>query len=456
MQPPGVLQIVFAVHCGAGHTNSSFSLARQLRDRGHRVVYLGLAAARPLVVQNGFEFVPFAEDIVPETAYQPTAGPGLSWWRRRLAEERLFASFLERCSNGELDRLLLSCHPDLVICDSLVWYIGLRSQYLGIPTLGLSVFLASPPNSHVPPVLYPRVPRDSWWSRMQVRADWWGMRWRFFFTKSLVPRLWSAYRFPTRMHHLTGEFKRLARRSGLACKEGHTYWAGIVGPHLMLPEIVMCPRAFDFGGAGVAGQRYLGGMVDAGRLEDSSLLEGLDPEKPLVYCSLGSDAHFYPHSEHFFRTVCAAAELRRDWQWVLSAGSKGAAGRHRGTSANLCVVSWTPQLALLRRAAVMVTHCGLNSILECIHFGVPMVAVPGLRDQPGNMARAVHHGIAVAAKMKELTAEQLVALIDGAMHSEDLRQALSRMKGAVEEENGLAAAIELLESSGARKSGQSA
>ena len=32
------------------------------------------------------------------------------------------------------------------------------------------------------------------------------------------------------------------------------------------------------------------------------------------------------------------------------------------------------------------------SIMECIHFQVPMVIIPGLRDQPGNMARAVHHG----------------------------------------------------------------
>ena len=451
MQPSGVLQIVFAVHCGAGHTNGSFSLARQLRSRGHRVVYLGLAAARPLVVQNGFEFVAFAEDLVPETAYQPMATPRASWWRRRLAEERGFAAFLERCSNGELDESLLSCRPDLVLCDSLIWYVGLRSLFLGIPTVGLSTFLSGPPNSRIPPVVCPRVPRDSWWGHLQVRADWWAMRWRLFFTKRLVPRLLSEYRFPTRMQHLTGEFKRLARRSGFACDKGRTYWVGIVGPHLMLPEIVLCPRAFDFGGAGMAGRRYLGGMVDAGRPEDGSLLARLDPEKPLVYCSLGSDAHFYPHSEHFFGTVCAAAGLRRDWQWVLSVGSEGAAGRHRGTSENLRVVRWAPQLALLRRAAVMVTHCGLNSILECVHFGVPMVAVPGLRDQPGNMARAVHHGIAVTAKMKDLTPEQLVARIDVAMHSEELRQALSRMKCAIEEENGLPAAIELLENSGARE-----
>jgi len=449
MQSPDALQIVIAIYHGAGHINSSFSLARRLRDRGHRVVYLGLAATRKLVVQNGFEFVAFAEDIVPEAANRPRTAQGLSSWRQRLSDERIFASFLARCSNGELDQILLSCRPDLVICDSLIWYIGLRSLFLGIPTIGLSTFLCSPPNPRVPPVLYPRIPRDSWWGRMQVRADWWGMRCRFFFTKSLVPRLWNEYRFPTRMHHLTGEFKRLARRSGLACEEGHTYWAGFAGPHLRLPEVVLCPRTFDFREAGVAGRRYLGGMVDAERPEDGSLLARLDPEKPLVYCSLGSDAHFYPHSEHFFRTVCTAAGLRRDWQWVLSVGSEGAAGRHRGTSDNLHVVSWAPQLALLCRAEVMVTHCGLNSVLECIHFGVPIVAVPGLRDQPGNMARAVHHGIALAAKMKELTAEQLAALIDRAMHSEELRQALSRVKCAIEEENGLPAAIELVESSGA-------
>ena len=43
----------------------------------------------------------------------------------------------------------------------------------------------------------------------------------------------------------------------------------------------------------------------------------------------------------------------------------------------------------------MVTHGGMNSIVECIYRQVPMLAYPLNRcwDQPGNAARIVFHGL---------------------------------------------------------------
>ncbi|CAL9059499.1 unnamed protein product [Musa banksii] len=54
------------------------------------------------------------------------------------------------------------------------------------------------------------------------------------------------------------------------------------------------------------------------------------------------------------------------------------------------VVSWAPQLDVLRHAAVgaFVTHCGWNSVLEAMTAGVPMVCHPFFGDQRMN-ARSV-------------------------------------------------------------------
>ena len=49
----------------AGHYTGTFRLARSLRDRGHRIVYLGIADFEPLVKSQGFAFVPFAADLLP-------------------------------------------------------------------------------------------------------------------------------------------------------------------------------------------------------------------------------------------------------------------------------------------------------------------------------------------------------------------------------------------------------
>jgi zeaxanthin glucosyltransferase len=449
------LNIVLAMHCEEGHCNGSFGLAKHLRDRGHRVIYLGLMDASKLVIKQGFEFVPFAEGILPEgelrkSTESPTgATPNpLRWWQRRLANERLFAEFLRTFSNGHLDERLLSCEPDLLLCDTCVWYVAVRAVFLGIPTINIATSLADHPNPYIPPIISSRIPHFSWLGRMRVRADWLWLRCRFVFTKRLASILLGRFRSPSRMHHLINEFLRLARRSGIACKENRSYWFSEIGPRMVLPEIVLPPYSFDFPRPHGVKRRHLGDFVDLSRKEDATLLEELDPEKPLVYCSLGSAPQYYPHSSHFFRTMVAASRQRKDWQWVLSVGTQQEVDRLGNPGSNLRVVKWAPQLSLLQRAAVMVTHGGMNSIMECIHFTVPMVIVPGARDQPGNMARAVHHGIAVTARMKDITPGQLAGLIESAMHNADLRQALSRMKDRIAAETGMEVAVELIEATG--------
>jgi zeaxanthin glucosyltransferase len=442
------LNIVLAMHCEEGHSNSSFGLAKRLRDRGHRVIYLGLMDASKLVLAQGFEFVPFAEDILPEGALRESAADRRHWWQRRLDNERLFAEFLRRFSNGHLDQRLLSSEPDLLLCDTCVWYVAMRAMFLGIPTVNIATSLAGHPNPYTPPIVYSRIPEPSWLGRMQVRADWLWMRCQFVFTKRLASILLGRFRSPSRMHHLMDEFLKLARRSGIACKENRGYWFSEIGPRMVLPEIVLPPSSFDFPHTPGIGRRYLGDFVDLSRKEDATVLEELDPQKPLLYCSLGSAARYYPHSRHFFRTVVAASGLRKDWQWVLSVGNQQDVDGLGKSGSNLVLVKWAPQLSMLERAAVMVTHGGMNSIMECIHFTVPMVIVPGSRDQPGNMARAVHHGIAVTARMQDITPGQLVKLIENAMYNADIRQALSRMKDRIAAETGMQAAVELIEAAG--------
>ena len=446
------LNIVFAMHCEEGHCNASFGLARLLRERGHRVIYLGLMEARRFVIAQGFEFVPFADDILPEAALGESSAPAANSalspfrrWQRRLASERLFAEFLRRLSNGHLDQRILSCRPDVLLCDTCVWYVALRAMFLGIPTVNVAPHFVGHLNSHNPPFVCSRIPRLSWWSRIQIRADWLWLRCQFVFTKRLASILFGRFRSPTRMHHLTDEFLRLAKRSGIPCKENRTYWLGEIGPRLILPEIVLPPMSFDFPHPPGTERPHLGDFVDFRRKEDATLLEELDLRKPLVYCSVPRP---YPHSAHFLEAVVVASRQRQDWQWVLSVGTQQEVNQLGEPASNRLVVKWAPQLAMLQRAAVMVTHGGLNSIMECIYFGVPMVIVPGLRDQPGNMARAVHHGIALKARMKDVTAGQLVELIENAMHNPHLRQALSRMKSRIAAETGMEAALELIESAG--------
>ena len=51
-------------------------------------------------------------------------------------------------------------------------------------------------------------------------------------------------------------------------------------------------------------------------------------------------------------------------------------------ASNIVLVKSSPQIAVLKRACLFITHSGMNSTSESIHFGVPMVCVPIGADQP--------------------------------------------------------------------------
>ena len=72
------------------------------------------------------------------------------------------------------------------------------------------------------------------------------------------------------------------------------------------------------------------------------------------------------------------------------------------------IVKKAPQLELLRKASLMLNGGGLNSIKECLYFGVPMLVFPCTNDQPGNAARVRHHRLGyVGSPDKVRTAEIL-------------------------------------------------
>jgi zeaxanthin glucosyltransferase len=74
---------------------------------------------------------------------------------------------------------------------------------------------------------------------------------------------------------------------------------------------------------------------------------------------------------------------------------------------NPIVVRYAPQLALLSRAALTIFHGGLNTALESLVHGVPMIAIPITFDQPGVGARLVCTGAGKMIPIRDLTAERL-------------------------------------------------
>lgn len=186
----------------------------------------------------------------------------------------------------------------------------------------------------------------------------------------------------------------------------------IYEPLKELPELILCPQEFDFPGTERrANCYYVEASIDLERRDPPFPWDKVDERKPLVYCSLGSQSHLMGDSGTFFRTLIDAAAAEPRWQLVLSVGSDLKAEDFPAPP-NVLVVNTAPQLEILKRASVMLSHGGFNSIKESVFFGVPMVLFPMIRDHPAIAARVLYHGLGLRGNFRRVSAEQFRMLLD--------------------------------------------
>lgn len=128
-----------------------------------------------------------------------------------------------------------------------------------------------------------------------------------------------------------------------------------------------------------------------------------------------------------------------DWLVVLATGAVpvGALGRLPG---NVFASRSIPQADLVRRADVLVTHGGMNSVLEAASAGVPMLLAPRSREQSRTAARLIALGVAAPAGGAHEVRERVERLVGTARVAADVR----RLRELVSSAPGAAAAAEQL------------
>ena len=148
-----------------------------------------------------------------------------------------------------------------------------------------------------------------------------------------------------------------------------------------------------------------------------------------------------------FRTIVAALAKHKDLQLVLSVGDRVDPEQIGPAPNNAIVVRRAPQLELLKRTSVCVTHAGLNTVLESLAQGVPQVAIPVTLDQPGVAARIADKQTGVVTSLAKLTAEHLSTLLNEVLRNPTYRANARKQQKAIATANGLSVAADLIEES---------
>src|SRR3982075_960700 len=232
--------------------------------------------------------------------------------------------------------------------------------------------------------------------------------------------------------------KAYARGAGLKID-----WEDLGSTLSPLASITQTPREFDFESSHWPPQfHHTGPFHDgAGRMEVDFPWERLTGE-PLIYASMGT---LMNGLADVFRTITAATGKRKGLQLVLSVGDQLDPEQIGSLPSNTILVRRAPQLELLKRASVCITHAGLNTALEALAQGVPQVAVPVSLDQPGVATRIAEKRTGLFVPLKELTASRLSLLLDQVLNDSTYRDSAGYFQKVIAETNGLSKAADLLE-----------
>jgi zeaxanthin glucosyltransferase len=383
--------------------NGSMKLAKALKGRGHRVCFLGIPDCREQVHSNGLEFIPIFEKwFPPGSLFEAEVRLSrLSGLRRLIAQFQHTRHYLSlvgsllRKDNKEFYDIIRSLRPDLFLIgagDIFPSFVAIMAYQTGTPSIYLTLDVDALPHNKErrrrgagqrPVALQARGVRKKISEILGLRPDWEG----------ITERLALAYGVPPEKLDLNPHFP---------CP-------------MKLPHLVLTPKEFDLPQSEKRGDCYFAeASIDLSRKEVPFPWEKLTDEKPLVFCSLGT---MHPlgkqKTREFFQILIDAFAIKEKYQAVLSIGRYHSADEFTAVPPNVIIVNHAPQLALLRKTAMMITSAGGSTSKECILFGVPMIVFPfSNHSQMAVAARISYHKLGLISDFKKASVGQMISLID--------------------------------------------
>jgi MGT family glycosyltransferase len=414
----------FAILCpeDTSHVLTNGAVGKELVERGHRVTVVAPEGAAPVAERLGLAVhvidgygIPYRTNLPLWLLFRPAGAQGFVEERNWL---RWYAEMVLRLVPPALAELAV----DGVLIDQTITAGGTAAERAGVPFVTLCTAVPWNEEVSVPPLFTEWAYGGDRWSQWRNRAGYAGWHWFIRPILDLINRYrkqWRLARLPAIEH----TFSSLAQVSQL-CAEFDF-------PRCRLPDVF----------------HYVGSLTTNRRLRSEPPFpwERLDG-RPLIFASLGSIA--YDENVPMFRKILAAC-AGMEVQLVLGLGALDEADPVRGKlgeiPANALVGDFRPQPALWDRAALLVTHAGVNSVLEALSCGVPMVALPRGTDQPAMAARIAHAGVGLLGSFRRTTAWQLRELIERVLADEAFRQRAQAMQKALASTGGARQAAEIAE-----------
>jgi zeaxanthin glucosyltransferase len=410
----------FGMICPAtrGHLNPMTALGWELQQRGHQVTVFGILDAQSAAHSAGLGFRAIGEANFPPSAMskifdQQGQLSGLTAVRYTVSWLKgITATFLQ-----EAPAAIQEAGIEALLIDQISPEGGTIANFLDLPYISVANALMSYRDMTIPPANTPWHYSPAPWARLRNVL---GYKLLDRVVQPVI-KIITDYR---REWQLPPYIHRNDLYSSLALISQQA--AAFEFPRQNLPEHI----------------HFVGPMSNPKIRRSIDFPFEQLTDKPLIYASLGT---LQNRLQSVFQNIAQACE-GLDAQLVISLGSGIAAESLPKFPGSPIVVNDAPQLELLKKANLVITHAGLNTTLESLSQGVPMVAIPISLDQPGVAARIDWTGTGQVVPLSRLSVPKLREAIAQVLTQASYKANAAKLQQAIQEAGGVSRAVDLIES----------
>lgn len=398
---------------GPSHVMAMMSLGGELQKRGHRFTFFAPPDLADVAQKHGISFQPLdSSNYLPE----------VNTFLERIAQGReLSYSEMLRYGRGEIayyceqaPKAMNDAGVECLIGDQMVVAGRTVAERLSVPyvTLCNAIPISSDPD--VPPSSAPWRYRPTWWAHC--------LNWTVY-------RIFALFATP-----ISRKLNAYRREWNLA---PHRNLDETFSP---LAQITQMVREFDFPFQKRRKNLYYVGPYRRERQSVDFPYGQLDG-RPLIFGALGTHLGA---TTRIWRTIAESC-LDLDAQLVISLGGRGRPENYRDLPGRPLVVAFAPQRELLKRATLMITHGGLNSVMEALAEGVPLITLPAFGDQPGVAMRVATAGVGESLSQKSCRTDTLRPFLKRVFTGASYKAHASVLQNAIHKTRGIQEAADIVE-----------